>query len=99
MSEQSKVSSVFGLDVVLARVVRGCCVVGRPVDVAGAIPDYIPASCDVSSSENSAGCSGDGVGSSGSDDGASCCCSDSSAFSCSMRLIGYPVLSPVSKKM
>ena len=40
-----------------------------------------------SSSENSAGCSGDGVDSSGRDDDVFCCCSDLSAFSCSVRLI------------
>ena len=39
-----------------------------------------------SSAENSAGCSIGGVDSSGRDD-ASCRCSDSSAFSCSVRLI------------
>ena len=39
------------------------------------------------SSENSAGCSGDDVDSSGRRDDALCCCSDLSAFSCSVRLI------------
>ena len=40
----------------------------------------------ISSSKNSAGCSGDGVDSSGRDDDASCCCSDLSALSCRVPL-------------
>ena len=63
--------SVFGLDLVSASVTRGCNVAGPPVDAAGTIPDDVPASCDVSSAEDSvssSGCSGDIFVSGGKDD-------------------------------
>lgn len=74
MSELSKVSSVFGLDLGLTPFTRGFCVAGLPVDARGTIPDAFATSGDVSFSEDTVGSSGDGVGSSGRDDDTSCCC-------------------------
>ena len=55
--------------------------------VDSADPGSGPVVVQVSSSENSAGCSGDGVDSSGRDDDASFFCCDLSAFSGSVRRI------------